>query len=135
MRAVAWAMRRPGLRNVQELQIVFQSSKLQRNLKNIAVRSFILTGAPHWQMEGSLRPQPGCDLLPGAPAGPDGPVRLHRRERAWDHDRGHAVRSSALSLPAGVLGLRACSCCARRRELRGARGRPAERAVGAGWGT
>src|ERR1700738_5232129 len=56
MRAVAWAMRRPGLRNVQELQIVFQSSKLQRNLKNIGVRSFILTGAPHWQMEGSLRP-------------------------------------------------------------------------------
>ena len=33
---------------------------------------------------------------------------------------------------AGVLGLRACSCCARRRELRGVRGRPAERAVGAG---
>jgi hypothetical protein len=29
-----------------------------------------------------------------------------RRERAWDHDCGHAVRSSALSLPAGVLGLR-----------------------------
>jgi hypothetical protein len=44
MRAVAWAMRRAGLRNVQELQIVFQSSKLQRNLNNIGIRSFILTG-------------------------------------------------------------------------------------------
>ena len=28
MRAVAWAMRRAGLRNVQELQIVFQSHEI-----------------------------------------------------------------------------------------------------------
>src|ERR1700726_440252 len=28
------------------------------------------------KMAGSLRPQPGCDLPPGASAGPDGPVRL-----------------------------------------------------------
>src|SRR5580704_12921287 len=26
-------------------------------------------GAVHWQMAGSLRPQPGCDLPRGAPAG------------------------------------------------------------------
>ena len=44
MRAVARAMRRAGLRNVQELQIVFNRTKLQRNLNNIGVRSFILTG-------------------------------------------------------------------------------------------
>jgi len=73
-----------------------------------------------WQMAGSLWPQPGCDLPPGAPAGADGPVRLHRHGRAWIMNRGHAVRAPALSLPAGVLGLRACSCRARRRELRGA---------------
>jgi hypothetical protein len=34
------------------------------------------------------------------------------------------IRSSALSLPAGVLRLRACPCRARRRELRGAGGPP-----------
>ena len=45
---------------------------------------------------------------------------------------GEPSRSPALSLPAGLLGLRACPCRARRRELRGAGRRPAERAVGAG---
>ena len=33
-------------------------------------------------------PEPRCDLPPGASAGPDGPVRLHRHGRAWHHDRG-----------------------------------------------
>ena len=39
-------------------------------------------------MAGPPRSQPGCDLPPRAPAGPDGPVGLHRHERAWHHDRG-----------------------------------------------
>ena len=45
-------------------------------------------GAPHRQMAGSQRSRPGCDLPPGASAGPDGPVRLHRHGRARHHDRG-----------------------------------------------
>ena len=45
-------------------------------------------GAPHRQMAGSQRSQPRCDLPPGAPAGPDGLVRLHRHGRARHHDRG-----------------------------------------------
>ena len=44
---------------------------------------------------------------------------------------GAAARSSALSLPAGLLGLGACPCRARRRELRGAGRGAAECAVGA----
>ena len=53
----------------------------------------------------SLRPRSGRDLPPRAPAGTDGPVRLHRDGSPGDHDGGRAVRASALSLPAGVLGL------------------------------
>ena len=45
---------------------------------------------------------------------------------------GVAAGAPALSLPAGVLGLRACPCRARRRELRRAGRGPAECAVGAG---
>ena len=44
---------------------------------------------------------------------------------------GVVARASALSLPAGLLGLRACPCRARRRELRGAGRGPAECAVDA----
>ena len=44
---------------------------------------------------------------------------------------GVAAGASALSLPARVLGLRACPCRARRRELRRAGRGPAECAVGA----
>ena len=63
-------------------------------------------GAPHRRMAGSQRSRPRCDLPPGASAGPHGPV--HRPGRAWHHDRERAVRSPALSLPAGILGVRAC---------------------------
>jgi hypothetical protein len=49
--------------------------------------------------------------------------------------RGSAARSPALSLPARLFRLRACPCRARRRELRRARRRPAERAVVARWGS
>ena len=52
-------------------------------------------GAPHRRMAGSQRSRPGCDLPPGASAGPHGPVRLHRPGRAWHHDRERAVRSPA----------------------------------------
>jgi len=62
---------------------------------------------PHRRMAGSQRSRPRCDLPPGASAGPHEPVRLHRPGRAWHHDRERAVRSPALSLPAGILGLRA----------------------------
>jgi hypothetical protein len=77
-------------------------------------------------------PQPGCDVPPGTPAGSDGPVGLHRPGLAWRHDCGRAALASALSPSARLLGLCACPCGARRRELRGTRRRPAERAVGAG---
>ena len=49
------------------------------------------------------------------------------------HHRRRPARSSALSLPAGVLRLRACPCRARRRELRCPGRGPAECPVGARW--
>src|SRR5260370_4969473 len=46
-------------------------------------------------MAGAQRPQPGCDVPPGAPAGLDGPVGLHRHGLPWRHRRGRAVVASA----------------------------------------
>ena len=51
------------------------------------------------------RPGAGRDLPPGARARPSWLVRLHRHERARRHGRGRRAGSSALPLPAGVLGL------------------------------
>ena len=82
-------------------------------------------------LAGAGRPRAGRHLPPGARARPSWPVGLHRHERARHHDCRRRARASALSLPAGILGLRACPCGARRRELRGAGRGPAECAVGA----
>ena len=64
---------------------------------------------------------------PGRMGCPTSPTwaRLASRSRASGSITGS-------SLPAGILGLRACPCCARRREFCGARGRPAGRAVALG---
>jgi hypothetical protein len=63
-------------------------------------------------------PEQDSHLPAGARARPSWPVRLHRHERAWRHDCWRRADASALSLPAGILGLRACPRCPRRRELR-----------------
>ena len=89
-------------------------------------------GAPHPGLAGGERAGSRGDLPPGASAGPDGIVRLHRGRRSRRHHRRPGVRWPALPLPAAVLRLRARPCRARRRELRRAGRGVAERAVGAG---
>jgi hypothetical protein len=46
MRAVAWAMRPQVCGTFKSCKSSSNRTKLQRNLNNIGVRSFILTGAP-----------------------------------------------------------------------------------------
>ena len=80
-----------------------------------------------WRAEHG--PRAGGDLPPEARAGPAGPVRLHPYGIARRDRRRSAARSHALSLPPRLVGLRPCPGGARRRELHGARGWSAGRAV------
>jgi len=52
-------------------------------------------GAPHQGVAGGERPGSGGDLSPGTPAGSNGIVRLHRRERSSRHHRRAAARLPA----------------------------------------
>ena len=88
-------------------------------------------GAPHPGLAGGERAGPGGDLPPGASAGPDGIVGLHRSGRSRRHHRRPEPRLPALSLPLAVLRLRTRPCRARRRKLRRVGRRAAKRAVGA----
>ena len=88
-------------------------------------------GAAHPQLAGAEWAGEGGDLPPGAPARKARPVRLHRPQRAWRHHRRRGAGLSALPLPPGLLGLRAWSCGAGRRELRRPGRGTAERALGA----
>ena len=76
-------------------------------------------------------PRSGGHLPPGARTGADGAVGLYRDGRSGGGRRRRRARSPAVPLPAGLLGLRARARHPGRRELRGARRRAAERAVGA----
>ena len=88
-------------------------------------------GAAHPHLAGAQRRRAGRHLPAGASAGPARAVRFHRHGRSRRQHRRRAARSSALSLPAGLLGLGTRPCRARRRELRGAGRGIAECAVGA----
>src|SRR5271169_6045351 len=91
-------------------------------------------GAAHPSLAGGQGSRAGCHLPTGASTGPDWPFRLHRHGQAWHHDRWANTRSSALPLPSGVFRLRARARHPWRRELRGARGGPAKRALDTRWG-
>ncbi len=88
-------------------------------------------GAAHPHLAGAQRCRAGRHLPTGASAGPARLVRFYRHGRARRQHRRRAARSSALSLPPGLLRLGACPCRARRRELCGLGRGAAECAVGA----
>ena len=88
-------------------------------------------GATHSKLARASWSRARSDFPPGASAGPHGAFRLLRHARSCRLRRWRPARSSSLSLPPAVLGLRIRPCRAWRRELRRARRGFAERPVDA----
>src|SRR5690606_15082163 len=65
------------------------------------------TGA---DLASPARRREGGDFSPSARAGSARAIGLHRHERSGCHRRRSEARSPALSLPVGLLGVRACPC-------------------------